>query len=163
MLSTVIMVSFPHLLGLESQLIYRCFKEAIVRPLRQREKEKASPTNIQTLNHVPLSFSEPWPCLCRAALCKTSSSLWPPLGASTPKTWRSSSGGINVEAPLLSPATRAWRLPVVTSGSWETTRAGVAHKLLYVGLGLSGCFLNLRLSIYLKSKKMYTVLGLETP
>lgn len=81
------------------ELIYSCLKEAIVRPLRQREKEKASPTNIQTLNHVPLSFSEPWPCLCRAALCKTSSSLWPPLGASTPKTWRSSSGGIHLEAP----------------------------------------------------------------
>lgn len=65
--------------------------------------------------------------------------------------------------PLLSPATQAWRLPVVISGSWETTRAGVAHRLLYIGLGLSGCFLNLRLSIYLKSKKIYTVLGLETP
>lgn len=102
MLSIVIIVSFPHLLGLEWQLIYPCLKRSNSEATEaEREGERALPTKIQTLNQLLPCFSEPWPslCLCRAALCKLSSSLWLLLGASTPKPWRSSSGGITLEAP----------------------------------------------------------------
>lgn len=93
--------SSPDPLGLEWRLIYPCLKGAIVRPLRQREKEK----ELHLLKYKPRikfchGFLSPGPPgVCRAALCKTSSSLWSPLGARTPKTWRSSSGGISLEAP----------------------------------------------------------------
>lgn len=152
MLSTVITISFPHLQGLEWQLIYL----SIVRPLRQRKEEK----------ELHLLKYKPWINFCHGFLSPG------PLGVYAEKLFvkcplvcgcyraplHQRRGDPVQEAliwklPLLSPATRARRLLVVVlSGSWETTYTGVAHRLLYVGLGLSGCFLNLILSIYLKRR-----------
>lgn len=93
--------SSPNPLGLEWRLIYPSLKGALVRPLRQREKEK----ELHLLKYRPgikfcYGFLSPGPLgVCRAALCKMSSCLWAPRCASTPKTWRSSSGGISLEAP----------------------------------------------------------------